>query len=151
MSPHKPDSRLHEILRALPTRPAPRTLETRVRAELARLEARPWWRRSYRAWPQWLRGAFLAVTAVVAVAVAVGPSRVLYELAGHLEWLASLLSLGEGLAGTVRDILHAIPTAWLYGALAAVATCYAVLAGLGALAYRAFFRAKLHLSHRPSA
>jgi len=154
MSPHDPNSaerRIHEILRALPNRGAPRALEARVLAELQRHESRPWWRQSYVAWPLSLRGAFLVVTAAVAVALAVGPSRVLNELARRVEWLASLRSLGDCLSGMVQDVLRAIPTPWLWGALAAVAACYAVLAGLGALAYRAFFRSKLQLPHGPSA
>jgi len=150
MSPHEPDSRIHEILRALPNRAAPRTLEHRVLAELQRLESRPWWRRSYVSWPVSLRGSFLVMTAAVAVALTVGPTRMLNALARHVEWLASLRSLGNCLSGMVQDVLRAIPTAWLCGALAAVAVCYAVLAGLGALAYRVFFRSKLQFSHRPS-
>jgi hypothetical protein len=147
-NPDNPERRIHELLRTLPGRTAPRTLESRVLAELQRLESRPRWRRSYLSWPLSLRGAFLAVSAAAVAVLAAGPARVFGALARHFEWLAALQSIGGSLIGSAQDVFHAIPAPWLHGALAAVAVCYAALAGVGALAYRIFFRSKPPFSRR---
>jgi hypothetical protein len=152
MPPHEPkdaERRIHEVLRALPHRPAPRTLEQRVMAELQRRESRPWWRRSYIFWPMALRSAFLLVAAATAVALAAGPHRVFDALARRFEWIASLQSLEESLVGMAQDVFHAVPPAWFYIGLGTVAVCYAALAGLGAAAYRIFVKPRLR--HSPNA
>jgi hypothetical protein len=143
--PETPERRLHQVLRRLPDRPAPRTLERRVAAELARRAALPWWRRSYVAWPTWLRGTFLALAALAAAALVAGPDRAFTELARHIEWLAVLRSVGGSIASSVRDVANAIPAPWLYGALAIIAALYAALAGIGMATYRLFFRTKTSL------
>ncbi len=153
MTPHEPkdaEHRIHEVLRALPHRPAPRALEQRVMAELQRRESRPWWRRSYIFWPLALRSAFLLVSAATAIALTAGPHRVFGELARHFECLANLQSLEESLVGMAQDVFHAVPTAWFYIGLGTVTVCYAVLAGLGAAAYRIFVKPRLRLSRRVS-
>jgi hypothetical protein len=154
MPPPEPDHaerRLHALLRALPDRAAPRSLAPQVLAEIRRLDARPWWRRSYSFWPPALRGAFLILCASAVGALAAGPTQLLGELARHSESLASLQSLGASLSGSAQDVFHAIPAPWLYGAIGTVAACYAALAAVTALVYRMFFRSKLQVSRRLSA
>src|SRR5688572_3554534 len=59
----KPDPKLerliHQTLRDLPPRPAPRSLEERVFAELARRAALPWWKKSFAHWPMPARAVLL--------------------------------------------------------------------------------------------
>jgi hypothetical protein len=154
MPPSEPDPaerHIHALLRALPDRAAPRALAPMVLAEIRRLDARPWWRRPYSFWPPALRGVFLLLCAAAVGALAAGPTRLFGALARHSESLASLQSLGASLGGSVRDVFHAIPAPWLYGAIGTVAACYAALAAVTALVYRMFFHSKLRLSRRLSA
>src|SRR6188768_2065565 len=64
---HEKNDRLEEVvhrtLRDLPFRRAPRSLESRVCAEIERRVALPWWRRSFVHWPLAARAAFLVLCA----------------------------------------------------------------------------------------
>lgn len=137
-------------LRGLPDRAAPRSLETRVRAELARRAALPWWRRSYTQWPAALRGAFILLLAAGAagfLAFSHSPvtAQALSALALRFPWIAFLHAIASNLWETAGVVYDAIPPVWLYGGAAALAVSYGVLFGLGAAAYRAFFRPRPHL------
>jgi hypothetical protein len=143
--PRLPEQSLHRLLRNLPDRPAPRTLQHRVLAELERRAAEPSWRRSYASWPAWLRGAFVLGALLAAAVAAAGPARVLGEMALRIDSLSFARTVVRGMEGSARDIVAAIPATWLYAAAAAVAASYAILAGLGAAAYRAFAHSRHHL------
>jgi hypothetical protein len=134
---------IHDGLRALPDRAAPRALESRVLAELARRAALPWWRRSYTHWPVGLRYAFILLLAAVAAAwFSRGPvtAQALSALALRFPWIAFLDSIASNLWETGGVVFDAIPAAWLYGGVAALACAYGLLLGLGAAAYRALGR-----------
>ncbi len=138
-------------LRGLPDRAAPRSLETRVRAELARRAALPWWRRSYTQWPAALRYAFILLLAAGAAGLLLfsqSPvtAQALSALALRFPWIAYLQSIGSNLWEAAGVVYDAIPPVWLYGAAAALAVSYAVLLGLGAAAYRAFFHPRPRVS-----
>jgi hypothetical protein len=143
--PRLSEQSLHRLLRNLPDRPAPRTLQHRVLAELERRAAEPSWRRTYASWPAWLRGAFVLGALLAAALVAAGPTRVLGEIALRIDSLSFARTLVRGMEGSVRDMVAAIPAAWLYAAAAAVAISYAILGGLSAAVYRAFAHSRNHL------
>ena len=56
-----------EVLRELPPRRAPRTLEARVLAELERRAAKPWWQSSFMEWPALVRILFVLASIVTGV------------------------------------------------------------------------------------
>ena len=69
----KLEQRVHVLLRDLPNRRAPRSLEQRVMAEIARLSALPWWRKSFGHWPVAARAGFILVCAgLVRLALTMG-------------------------------------------------------------------------------
>lgn len=137
---------VHRTLRDLPARAAPRSLEGRVLAELSRLAALPWWRKSFVHWPVPARAAFLAVSVgivklvlMAAVWVMAGFDTAQFRdaFAQPFSWMESGLSLIQAITGFFDIMVRNIPPLWLYGSLAVVAALYATLFGLGAAAYRA--------------
>lgn len=145
-SPEDLENFVHRTLRELPARPAPRTLELRVLAEIERRAALPWWRQSYAHWPVAARGAFLGLSALAAAALIAGLFLVVRQpeatlaigaLSQQLGGLRVLQSLGDVAAQTVAGVIRAIPSWWLYGGLAFIGACYATVIGVGAAAYRA--------------
>ena len=137
---------IHQTLRDLPAHRAPRTLEGRVLAELARRAALPWWHQPYAHWPVAVRGVFFVVTAataavIIAAVFYVMRSSLAAEAVGEVragfEWLTFLRALATNVAEKGATIFRAIPPLWLYGAFALIAAGYATLVGMGAVAYRA--------------
>jgi hypothetical protein len=149
MSPNdaeKLEAAIQRALRSVPDRKAPAGLEGRVLAELGRLSALPWWRRSFAHWPLAPKVIFFAGSAVAAALIfnalmMVGFSNVAHDLAAgvsqRLAWISLARDITSAIGAKVRLIVGAIPALWLYGAAAAVALCYATLAAIGAAAYRA--------------
>ena len=149
-SPEDLEKFVDRALRELPERAAPRSLETRVLAEIERRCALPWWRQSYAHWPVAARGAFLVLTALAAAMLVAGlvflvrqPEAALVTgaIARRFGGLLVLRSLAEAAANRHHGVIHAIPSWWLIGGLAFIGACYATVIGVGAAAYRA-------LSHR---
>src|SRR4051812_41007428 len=69
MNPHdeqKLERLIHQTLREIPARRAPRSLEQRVMAELERRASQPWWKQSVVRWPMGPRIAFLLLSGGVA-------------------------------------------------------------------------------------
>jgi hypothetical protein len=136
---------IHQTLRALPERRAPRSLEARVFAAIAARQALPWWRQSFTHWPLAARGAFLVVSAVLAAALLAWFFRTSGQvesgslLAGPLAMVAKIHAISGGVGAFLAVVMRSIPSLWLYGALAFVATMYAAFFGLSAAAYRSFF------------
>jgi hypothetical protein len=146
--PEKLEQLIHRQLRALPDRSAPASVETRVLAELARRATLPWWRRSYTQWPAGLRYAFILLLAAGAAGILAFSSspvtaQALSGLALRFPWIAFLQAIASNLWESAGAVFDAIPPAWLYGGMAAIAVSYALLLGVGAAAYRAFFRPRL--------
>jgi hypothetical protein len=148
MPRHTPDEFekiIDQALRDLPARRAPRTLEARVLAAIAARQALPWWRQSFGHWPLAARGAFLVVTATLAAAIVAlcfrtsGEVQTSSLLTGPLALLAQVRAVFGGVNDFCAVVFRSIPSIWLYGGLAFVATMYAALFGLGAAAYRSFF------------
>lgn len=134
------------VLRGLPLRRAPETLESRVLAELIRRAALPWWRQGYALWPTVVRAAFIAICSGLIGLTFLGgawspaSSRAVYlASAAAMSWTrpaAALITWAADLAALIR---LSVPAAWLYGGMAAAALLYVALFGLGAVAYRALY------------
>ncbi len=145
LSPQDLEKLIHQTLRSLPDREAPRSLEHRVLAAIAARQALPWWRQSFTHWPVAARNAFLVVSAVLAAAVLAGYFRATGEvqatsvLAGPLAAWARLQAAAGAIGDLGGAIWRSIPSLWIYGALAFATTMYAAFLGLGAAAYRTFF------------
>lgn len=147
MNPHDEQNLerlVHQTLRTLPPRRAPRSLEQRVLAAIEQRAALPWWRKGFAYWPAAPRIAFLAV----AVAVVAGFFRLLTGveagalfagLLPQLAWADTVASLAHATQDFVRVVVGGIPPLWLYGGLTVVASLYAALFGLGATAYRLLY------------
>lgn len=130
---------LDRTLRALPPRRAPFTLEQRVRAEIARRAALPWWRRSFAHWPLPVQAGFLAASALSAYALlALGGAipAPAGSLAAPLAWIEGAFAVIRGIGGVCETVARSLPPLWLYGGLAFCGAAYAALMGLGAAAWR---------------
>lgn len=149
MSPQDQDkleTSIHRVLRGLPDRKAPFSLEGRVLAELGRLASLPWWRKSFAHWPAAVRAGFflgggLAAALVVAGAFLLGRSQGALEVTAGFStafaWLAVARDVVAGAAFKARSVAATVPPLWLYGGAATLALCYASVAAAGAAAYRA--------------
>jgi hypothetical protein len=144
--PEKLESLVGELARGQPLRRAPASLEARVLAQLALQQApMPWWRRGFTHWPLTARAAFLiasygfvrlAIAGVMSLAAFVGSrdfaGTAISWVHGGAETLSAVASLGS-------ILVHTIPPAWLYGAAAFGFVLYALLFGLGTVAYRTLY------------
>lgn len=132
------------VLRDLPPRPAPPSLEARVQAELARRVALPWWRKSFRHWPMFARMGFVVVSALVVAGTAwissgLGWAHLKTAFAAEIGWFEAAGRLFATTSDVAHTLVGSIPPLWLYGGLAIIAALYLALFGLGAAAYRALY------------
>jgi hypothetical protein len=135
---------IHAALRELPLHRAPRSLEARVRTEIERRAALPWWKKSFAYWPAVARGAFL-VTSVGLIALAVwwaagfDLTPVKQAVAAKFAWWNGLVALTNAIASTCAILTRNIPALWLYAGVVFVGALYAACFGLGAAAYRTLY------------
>lgn len=135
------EERVHTALRELAPRRAPASLLGRVQAELERRTALPWWRRRFGEWPSLARVGFVVASLAVAGAlVLLAPltQRAPHDVtalpgAGQVQ---ALLTSGAVLRAAAA---HLIPSAWLGVGLVLSGALYALLFGLGAVAYRTLY------------
>jgi len=141
----KLEASIHRVLRSLPDRRAPASLEARVLAELSRRAALPWWRKSYAYWPLAVRVGFLAGSGLAAALIvsgifvlvrSSGATALAGDVAQRFSWLILARELLAAAGDRIRALVGAIPPLWIYGAVGAVALCYATLAAIGAATYR---------------
>lgn len=145
---------VHRTLRAQPLRRAPRSLESRVLAELARRAALPWWHKSIAFWPAPVRAAFFVLSAVAAAALVAGiylvsasaSQQLASEVTSRLGWLGFIGQLFSTGADTLVVVGRSIPAFWLLGGAALFAGAYAALIGAGAVAYRTWLNPRPHAS-----
>lgn len=145
-SPEELEKLIHQTLRNLPERRAPRSLEQRVLAAIENRRALPWWKRSFVEWPIAARSVFLLFS-VAAVAVMIGAGMMLtFEVPDFSQLLARPLAVVDALrtalstlVGFCALVVRNIPPVWLYGGLACLAGLYVTLFGLGATAYRTLY------------
>jgi hypothetical protein len=142
----KLEASIHRVLRGLPDRKAPSSLEARVLAELSRRASLPWWRKSFAHWPSAVRGCFFVVAALAATLVVAGcfvlghssgASQVTSGIASSRAWFVVGRDIVDAGAFRVKTFLAGIPPLWLYGGAATLALCYAAVAAAGAATYRA--------------
>jgi hypothetical protein len=151
-SPHNNDHHLeraiHRTLRELPPRPAPRSLEQRVLAEIARRAALPWWRKSFVHWPVPARAGFsvlligavkVALMAAVWVMAGFDVAQFRDAFATQFAWIESGLVVARAISDFFTIMFRNIPALWIYAGLAFIAMMYATLFGLGAAAYKALY------------
>ena len=139
---------IHQTLRSLPNRPAPRSLESRVLAAIEARAALPWWKQSFAQWPVAARFVFVLLSAglvklaLMASVWAMGgfqTSEVANIFSIQFSWLGAIIGAVRGTGESFTILLRNIPSIWLYGIIAVVAACYATLFSLGATAYRALY------------
>ena len=141
-NPEDLEKLIHDSLRSLPERRAPRSLEANVWAAIQAQQALPWWRQSFAHWPMAARAVFLAFTGVLAAGLIAsiiqwgGQVDTASALSGPEMILAKVKGFGSGLHSIWALVVRAIPAAWLYGGLALIAAMYVTLIGVGATAYR---------------
>jgi len=149
MTPEELEAFIHQTLRSLPARPAPRSLELRVMAALEHQALIPWYHQSWSYWPAAVRGAFLAVatgvtgtlvTAFFLMSRGVDTAALTAEAGNRLGLLTRLYGAGTWTVDFVSRIVSNAPPLWFYGSLAVVAALYATFFGLGAAAYRTLYR-----------
>jgi hypothetical protein len=132
---------IDRTLRALPPRQAPRTLESRVLAELERRAALPWWRKQFAYWPRTARLAFMLASfgAAVAVTWLLANTKALHLTTSPPAWIRSLSHATSSMSHVFSSVVGLIPPAWLYSALALCALLYGSLLGLGAVGYHILY------------
>jgi hypothetical protein len=149
LSPEQLEQLVHRELLALPLRQAPATLESRVLAALEHRAAIAWYHKSWTYWPAAVKAAFLAVgTGVSGAAIAAfyllsagADANVLTAaVSERFAGLTAFYHVVRWMAGYVSQSIASIPSLWLYGGLAFVATMYVAFFGLGAAAYRTLYR-----------
>lgn len=142
---------INDTVRGLRARRAPRSLESRVLAEIARREALPWWRRSWTHWPAAVRGGFLVVSATVAAAMIMSCIHLLrggsadaaaQTFVRPWQILKSIWAACAALGSMGHNLVEIIPPVWLYGSLGAIALLYVTVFGLGAAAYRTLYQTR---------
>jgi len=149
MTPEELEKFIHQNLRSLPERRAPRSLESRVLAALEQRAMIPWYHKSWSYWPAAVRGVFLAgatgVAGALLIAFYVGfhgvdTGAVAAQASERLSPFATAYHVVTWVANLSLDVFDRIPALWLYGGLATIAALYATFFGLGAAAYRTLYR-----------
>jgi len=129
---------LDRVLRELPLRRAPQTLERRVLSELARRAALPWWRQSFAHWPRLARVAFVAVCGMLSGLTIVGGASLVAGIGSARALSQSFAFIGAS-GQAVASLVRAIPPAWLYEGVGLATVLYGLLFALGATAYRTLY------------
>lgn len=149
MTPEELEKFIHQQLRGLPDRPAPRSLESRVMAALQHQAVIPWYHQSWSYWPAPLRMAFLVVAVGATVAVLAGfylgfnapeASAVVAQASERLSIFSRIYHVANWISAFCTQVVGSIPPLVLYAGLAVIAAIYATFLGLGAAAYRALYR-----------
>jgi hypothetical protein len=144
--PEKLESFVDELVRGQPLRRAPPSLEARVLTQLALQQtAMPWWRKGFTHWPLVPRAAFLiasygfvrlAIAGVMSLVAFVGSREVAGTAISWVHWSAEALSATASMCSL---IVRTVPTSWLYGLAICAFALYALLFGLGTVAYRTLY------------
>lgn len=135
-----------QLARSQPLRRAPGSLEHRVLAQLAQQQTTaPAWRKGFTHWPLAARAAFL-IASVGFVWLTVTEFLTWMSFLGSgqitgtaMSWLHVSTEVASPLMSAGSFVLRAIPSEWLYAAAAAGFLLYAMLFGLGTVAYRTLY------------
>lgn len=147
--PEDLEKSINRLLRDLPERQAPRNLEMRVMAAIAKKAARPWWQRSFTEWPAGLRLAFVVTSAIAVAVVMAGGMRLVGGVQNDanlweapLHWWQHLSHAAQVIGGLVTKQLPQGFTQWLYVGAGVLAAVYAVGFGLASAAYRYLWKSE---------
>lgn len=136
---------IHATLQRLPPLKAPATLESRVLRELARREARPWWRQGFGRWPPAARMLFVPLSAgfIKLAFLSVGALGSAVSSAQQSPVLDTAATRWQALSGALQSlrtigalVVQGVPQIWIYGAIGVALFLYASLFGIGAAAFR---------------
>lgn len=143
--PETGEDPLGQELGRLPDRRAPESLIPRVMAAIRERERLPWYRRSFTAWPGWVRGMVMAVLVGLLAVSTWGLAQGMWgvslaerfpEWAGWTTVVGALWSAANSLAGAVAVVLRQAG-GWVLGAsLLLAGTMYLSCVGLGTAAFR---------------
>ncbi len=148
LSPDQLEKLIHQNLRALPDRRAPRSLESRVLMAIAARASLPWWKRSFAQWPVIARVAFIlfsaglvkvALMAAVWVMAGFSGAEFTNAFSTQFAWLHQITSAIGGMREFFAILGRSIPALWIYAAFGTIAAIYVSLFGIGATAYRALY------------
>lgn len=144
--PEKLESFVDQLVRGQPLRRAPASLEARVLAQLALQQTpMPWWRKGFTHWPLAARAAFLiasygfvrlAIAGVMSLTAFVGSREVAGTAISWVQWGAEALSAAASMCSLIA---RTIPSSWLYSMAICGFALYALLFGLGTVAYRTLY------------
>ncbi len=149
MTPEELEKFIHQNLRSLPVRRAPRSLESRVLAAIEQQAMIPWYHKSWNYWPAAIRAVFLGlVTGVTGAFLAAfylmftgaETSALIAQVGERLSFFVTIYHTAAWVAEFTVSVLSSIPPLWLYGGVALIAALYATFFGLGAAAYRTLYR-----------
>lgn len=147
-SPEELEKLIHQTLRSVPDRRAPRSLESRVLAAIEARAALPWWKQSFTQWPVAARCVFLllsggvvklAFMASVWVMAGFDAKQYTNAFSTQFSWVERLGNFANSISEFCSVLWHAIPPVYLYGGLFCLASLYLTLFGLGAAAYRTLY------------
>ncbi len=139
------EQQVHAALRRQPPLHAPSTLESRVLRELARREARPWWRMGFGRWPPVARLVFVPLSAgfIKLAFLSVGALGSVVDAAQQTSALGSVESRWQSLSGLLQTartvgelVMQNVPQIWIYGLVGFGLLLYVSLFGIGAAAFR---------------
>jgi hypothetical protein len=137
--PNDPLERVFDrVVRELPLRRAPASLESRLFRELERRAALPWWRRSFPHWPLAARAVFLLICAASAGLAITGGATAAADFRS-LGWAREIGALMASGGSLLTLLARTAPPPWLYEGIAVCGVLYAVLFGLGAVLYRTLY------------
>ena len=144
--PEKLELAVDSLLREQPLRRAPATLEARVLAQIALRQAPlPWWRKGFTHWPVAARAVFLIASygfirlALAGAVYAIAFVRSGEVAGGAISWANTGAGAISAIGSLAALLVRAVPPLWLYGMAAFGVALYAVLFGLGTVAYRTLY------------
>ena len=140
---HDPlEKSIHQLLRNLPDRAAPATLEARVMATIAARASLPWWKRPITQWPTIWRSLFLLVSIFICFAGIGGFLMLHREGIGHVlaafhfgPWMKTValgrafVTLGHAFHLAGDTITAMVPRDWAFGATALYAAILLLVLG----------------------
>ena len=139
------ERQVHAALRGLPPLRAPSRLESRVLRELARREARPWWRQGFGRWPLAARLLFVPLSAgfIKLAFLSVGALGSAVDTAQRVAGLGAVENRWQALSDTLQTlrtvgglVVQNVPQIWIYGLVGFGLLLYVSLFGIGAAAFR---------------
>ncbi len=144
------------LLRDLPARRAPPSLEARVYSELESRAGRPWWRQRFAHWPLAARASFVLICSVIIAATFVFTDESWWTGTAQLAnaavtattpWMRPAFTVLGSASELAALVARWLPPAWLPSLVIAAALLYAALFALIAAVYRTLYRPASPIGH----